>query len=593
MIIEKMTPPSDKTRDSSESSATLLSANDSGDESRSSSPGFPSSISDSRRPSAVEIPTLERPGLYQQEALIERVPNPMAEKCLPWCSCSCHARRSFTTPLILRTVLGEINVQYRGKRQECDEFNCRRSANFSLSLKYDLPKYLMSRYIVMAMRCVPLEGPQLSLRMPRVMRWSHPLWNYANSNDVLAIQKLFSEGKASPHDVNPHGSNALIYAAGHNNLQLSQFLLQQSADPDLPNGYGRTAAEMLWERSFAGHLGPEDTCRIGIMLKDHDNVETWRFSTLHKIVLGLVYRDLRSELDVSTASLNAGDSWGRTPLCWAAIRNDLNSLNILLEFGADSNATDESGHTPLHFVQSAEVCTALLAAKININILNEGSKSPLHQFCRGIVRRDLRPSSVSVIDLLIDAGIPVNVRDDSGETPLMNAIHAGLLDYARRLVFHGADPNAFNYGWGGDTAIHFAVRWDRWEIIPLLLEKGADYTALNFSDRNIAHLATQCGSARTMSVLASSSLTQLDVSLKDKNGMTPGEYMAERLICAESEEGIREEYQRLLGSIPAEKIASARVSSTGTLIDLESQADLKGCHVPGAFLDHFDGISVS
>ena len=258
LIIEKMSTISDGDRGSSESTATLRSVNSS-NESDSLRSGFPPSSVNSSRCSAAETPALERSSLYRQEALIERVPNPMAEKCLPWCSCSCHARRSFTSPLILRTVIGEVSVQYRGKRVECDEFQCRRSANFSFSLKYDLPKYLMSRYIVMAMKCVSVEGPQFSLGMPRVMRWSHPLWNYANNNDVQAIQKLFSEGKASPHDVNPHGSNALIYAACHSNLQLSQFLLQQTADPDLVNGYGRTAAELLWERSFAGHLGPEDT----------------------------------------------------------------------------------------------------------------------------------------------------------------------------------------------------------------------------------------------------------------------------------------------------------------------------------------------
>ena len=197
---------------------------------------------------------------------------------------------------------------------------------------------------------------------------------------------------------------------------------------------------------------------MGIMLKDHDNVETWRFTTIHKIVLRLVYRHLRSELSVSTACLNAGDSWRRTPLCRAVIRNDLASVKVLLEFGADPNSRDEEGHTPLHFVQSADVCNALVDSKTDVHIRNHGLKSPLHQFCRGVVRRGLEKDTVEVIDLLINAGIEADVRDVSGETPLMNAIHAGLIDHARRLIEHGADPNAFNYGWGGDTAIHFAVR---------------------------------------------------------------------------------------------------------------------------------------
>lgn len=442
----------------------------------------------------------------------------------------------------------------------------------------------------MTMRYVPLDGPQFTLRMPRVMKWSHPLWNYAHENNVLAIQRLYSEGKASPHDVNPHGSSALIYAAGHSNLQMSQFLLQQSADPDLANDYGRTPAELLWERSFAGHMGPEDTCRVGIMLKDHDNVETWRFSTVHKIVLGLLYRDLRSELEVSTASINIGDTWGRTPLCWATIRNDSATVKTLLGFGADPNVRDESGHTPLHYVQTPEICKTLLDAGIDVHIRNCGLKSALHQFCRGHVRRSSDPSTLEVIDLLIKAGVDVNVCDDKGETPLMNAIHAGLLDHARRLLAHGADVNAFNYGWGGDASLHFAVRWNQPDIIPLLLEKGADYTQLNFSDRNVAHLAAQAGSAKTMAVLAVSKLIGLDVTKPDKDGKTPADYLQERTICTESEVGLHEEFAKWMRSLPPKK-PTVSISKSWPLINvddldsLESQSPPEEWHVPGSYPD--------
>ncbi len=445
----------------------------------------------------------------------------------------------------------------------------------------------MSRYIVMAMRIVPLDGPQPMIRMPRVTRWTHPLWKYCNDNDVVAIQKLFSEGKASPHDVNPHGSSALIYAAGHNDLQLSQFLLRESADPDLANDWGRSPAELLWERSFAGHLSSEDNCRMGIMLKDHENVETWRFSRIHKIVLGLVYQDLRSELEVSTACINMGDSWGRTPLCWATIRNDVECAKVLLSFGADPNITDESGQTSLFFVQTPEMCETLLQAGVDVHVRNSGQKSALHQFCRGIVRRDTDNNYVDVIDMLIKADIDVNVCDENGETPLMNAIHAGLLGYARRLIENGADVNAANYGWGNDNAIQFAVRWDQPDIIPLLLEKGADYTALNYAGRNIAHFACQSGSAKTIAVLAASNLNKLDVTVRDKDGLTPADYLAQRTICVDTEDGLHEEYLKLLQTLPP-KPRTPRRTGIWPSLDVEAQIDLEDCLVPGAFPEYDD-----
>ena len=91
-----------------------------------------------------------------------------------------------------------------------------------------------------------------------------------------------------------------------------------------------------------------------------------------------------------------------------------------------------------------------------------------------------------------------------------------------------------------------------------------------------------------MSILAASNLVKLDVSLRDKDGMAPADYMAQRLICVESEEGLRDEYQRLLKCLPAEKVSVSGTSIEGTLVDLESQSDLSECHVPGAFPDHYD-----
>ena len=117
---------------------------------------------------------------------------------------------------------------------------------------------------------------------------------------------MFSEGKASPFGVNSRGSTALTYVKGHTNPQLCRFLIQQGTDPDLVSEIGTTGAELLWEAAFAGTYGPESTSIVGSMLADSDYVETRRFSILHKIILGLINKDLRSELEISMASINNG-----------------------------------------------------------------------------------------------------------------------------------------------------------------------------------------------------------------------------------------------------------------------------------------------
>jgi len=47
--------------------------------------------------------------------------------------------------------------------------------------------------------------------------------------------------------------------------------------------------------------------------------------------------------------LNARGAWERTPLHWACSNGQINTTEVLIEFGADINVRDEQGWTPLHF----------------------------------------------------------------------------------------------------------------------------------------------------------------------------------------------------------------------------------------------------
>lgn len=514
--------------------------------------------------------------------LVEQVSKYIQPRCADWCSCACHKYRSIKSPWALKSYVGEVNIRYSGTKPACTERNCRRYSQTSINMTYLLPMYFTHRYLAMAIYFSSQDGPRLSLRIPRVMDWSHLLWNYAKNADLLAIQKLFSEGKASPFDLNPLGSNALIYTIGHSDPRISQFLLKQGADPNLPHEPGRTAGELFWERSFSGQFGTEGISIVGSMLQDTDYVEARSFTILHKIVLGIIYKDLRTELETSTVSINTGDSTNRTPLCWAVIRDDLSAATTLLAFGANPNALDNLGQAPLDFVTSAEVSKLLLAARVNVNARDSKyHRTALHQLCK-------RAGTVEVVDLLVQAGIDVDVRDADDETPLLNAIFSGLTLAARRLIELGANINAANRS-SRDTAIHFAVVFNRHEMISLLLAKGADYTATNLHGRNVAQLAARYSDAKTMAVLAEAELSHLNLSLRDEEGKTASDYMAEREILTDSEVGLHERFEALKKSLyvtDSTKTDSTEITliDDSAVFDVESQLEEKECHhVPGAF----------
>ena len=160
---------------------------------------------------------------HQSDFVEETSPVFIKEQCTAWCSCDCHARSMTRLPWLMETIIGKVSLQYAGRRPPCNEFHCHRSLGPPLKVFYQLPKYIMSRYIFMVMQYAPLSGPEFLLRMPRMVSWSHGLWDYVRNGDVSAVQKLFAEGKASPYDLNPGGSNALFSVVKRNHIRLLNF----------------------------------------------------------------------------------------------------------------------------------------------------------------------------------------------------------------------------------------------------------------------------------------------------------------------------------------------------------------------------------
>ena len=464
------------------------------------------------------------------------------QQCVVWCSCKCHAKQSFRSPWLISCFIGEFRIQYDGARPQCNERKCVRSSSVSYHLTYRFPRYLLDRYLLTTAHFHPTDGPRFSLRMPRVMPWSHMLWYYANTQQTEGIQNLFSEGKASPFDLNLQGASALMYAAEHSDTAMCQFLIQQGADPEAPDESGKPPSRIMWENSFAGQYGVEGISIVGSMLQNADFAETRQFSTIHKIVLGIFFDSLESELERSTAIIDQADARGRTPLCWAVIRNDSSAVKTLLAYNANPNAFDEVGHSPLDFVRSAQVCQALVDAGVDIHHRSTvRQRSALHRLCTG-------PATVEVLDMLVKAGIPVDDRDTDDETPLLNAIYNGRHAVVRRLIELGADINATNKS-SQENAVHFAVSFDRYQILPLLLKAGADYQSCNKHGRNILHLAARFAGTKTLEALSEWKLSGLHPETRDDEKKTAAEYMAERAIFSDREMGLHAQFNTLLESL--------------------------------------------
>lgn len=77
------------------------------------------------------------------------------------------------------------------------------------------------------------------------------------------------------------------------------------------------------------------------------------------------------------------------------------------------------------------------------------------------------------------SGATVSPKTYDGRDPLLIAANLGLVEYARELPNHGADPNQRVFT--GDSALLYAIyisaKWSS-EVVELLVEKGEDPHAI-------------------------------------------------------------------------------------------------------------------
>jgi ankyrin repeat protein len=131
---------------------------------------------------------------------------------------------------------------------------------------------------------------------------------------------------------------------------------------------------------------------------------------------------------------------GLTPLHAVCESNGVDSsdaITLLLHNGADINAKDNRGWTPiymaLYFGHNNSVRT-LLERGANVHVQNRDGRTPLHLAIDSGNRGD-------DIELLLDYGANVNKQDRDGRTSLHDAVIYDKYEYIKILLNNGADIN--------------------------------------------------------------------------------------------------------------------------------------------------------
>lgn len=313
--------------------------------------------------------------------------------------------------------------------------------------------------------------------------------------DFDEVRRLIQNG-ADPNSKrkNKYKSNifSLLSACNFNslNFEITRFLIESGASIE--------NAKFRYE-SFVERLTENDSYfEMLKMFVEEYNVDVncvskfhYHYTPLHSAMSGAINRDSKivNFLLERGANVNAKDKIGRTPLCLALLRGRIDVANLLIEHGAEMNAQEcyKNGANLLYYASMGgciNFVKLLLEQGAEVNVMERNGldepNTPLFWAAR--------MGYVEIAKLLIEHGAEVNVQN-KGRSPLRSASTWNRVEIVKLLLEHGAEVNIEDEDkW---TPLHCAATRNHIEVVKLLLEHGANVNAQNKYGNTVFHLISK------------------------------------------------------------------------------------------------------
>ena len=191
---------------------------------------------------------------------------------------------------------------------------------------------------------------------------------------------------------------------------------------------------------------------------------------IHDAALDGDFDEVQRQLDAGV-DVNEESSTGLTPLHYAASSGHNDIVELLIERGANVNATDSGkGATPLdyaHWRDHEEVIETLNAHNAQREH-EKGAKGIDHS---SLIHDAALDGDIDEVQRQLDAGVDPNLKSSKGATPLFYAVYEGHLEIVELLITRGADVNAVYLN---NSVLDQAHSYDDQEIVELLETHGAE-----------------------------------------------------------------------------------------------------------------------
>jgi ankyrin repeat protein len=265
-----------------------------------------------------------------------------------------------------------------------------------------------------------------------------PLFDAIAAGDKTAVLEILSKRRHVNlnHREPGDGETFLIAAIRADQPEIVRILLTHGADPNLKE---ITAADGQNERL------PGDTPLAAAV--NIDSIEMVRLLIQHGVRLAEHPYALHSSPSIEMvrflldhgAAIDGRDDNGATYLHTAVNNEEIDDIaRLLIERGATNvNVPDKDGATPLFRVASVKIARLLIERGANVNAADREGLTPLH------IAVSEGPG-IELAKLLVLRGADVNARNHEGHTPLdLLLVDSFDHDFALFLVAHGARVNEY------------------------------------------------------------------------------------------------------------------------------------------------------
>jgi len=247
-----------------------------------------------------------------------------------------------------------------------------------------------------------------------------------NNKQYGRLQKLLANG-ANVNTRDFFGQTLLHKAVAAGDTKAVEILLSHNADVNLKNHGNQTALDIA--------LDPERHINLDVI----------------KLLL--------------TSDANQNQSISIHRVAQLQSNDQLPCAQLLVQYGADINATDEDGDNLLHYLAytdfNSELVAFLFENQIDAEAKNTNGRTPLIQA--------VYANNTELALYLIEHDCDVEGEDNTGSTPLHYAALNNNLDVAKHLIHYRA---VATHDKNGDTPLDVACSHASIEVAEFLIEMG-------------------------------------------------------------------------------------------------------------------------